>query len=780
MPQHLQLPPPRSVSSRRTSQPGGKRPSRQAGEHGTHLKEQLATVVQKPRRLDAGVDPKLVFKISAQSRPTEETFLNRGLKVLGETVDYTYFVLTDDQGSSLAADLDKYAKTGSLKSFFDLVKDIEPYGPEDRMGPGLEEIGLEYTGQRTLDVAIWPSGKVQEAQDRATTVEAVVERSGGTILLRSITPRRSYLRISVSSKTLNDLLDVSAIETIRTPPVPYLDFREWWNADSQSLQRATENGTVVGILDDSPHPGHPLLQGLILSDEHLAPESYQWQRRGTHGTEVAGRVLYPNLHDELRDLKPLTAVGAVRSVRVLEPDPNFPGTTRFPTFGFPHQLVEDGIRHLHSTYGVRLFNLSLGYSEAFNDIHVGALTEVIDDLVRELDIVVVIPTGNVSISIEAQTPSGHHVFDDKPDYFYTREHRLAEPGPAALAITVGSIALSGASAERPNNYGWMAVAEAGEASPFTRSGPGLGTNKKRLNKPEIVDYGGNVVVNDSGHVVQNEPGASVVTPSFKSDGQRLLSAVNGTSFAAPAVARVAADIADAYPSASANQIRSLLGLSAKLPKATKNVDEDHPNSWLYGYGRADREAALSSNSNRVTLTYDGDMPVDTVQIHPLPVPDIFRRGTKAGERTITVSLAFDPPVRRQRREYLAGSMQVDIFRDVDPDSLQEILAKQDPDEPLPPITGRRRLDLAPGSDSFLSSTLQVRNWSRKKTFVDDSDTFYVVVTHKAQTWARHDPNYTHQRYALSVCLEDQHLVEADLYQMVSQRLQLPIRSRVTG
>lgn len=781
MPQHLQLPQPQQVPSRRTSQAGGKRPTRQPGVHGGHLKQQLTRVVQKPRRLDEGVDPRLVFKISAQSRPTEETFLNRGLKVLGETVDYTYFVLAEDQGSSLATDLEKYTKTGNLKSFFDLIEGIEPYGPEDRMGPGLDEAGLEYTGQRTFDVAIWPSGRMLEAQARATTVETVVEQStNDSVLLSSITPRRSYLRVSVSSKTLNDLLDVSVIETIRTPPVPYLDFRDWWSADTQSLQRETKSGGVVGILDDSPHLEHPLLKELVLSDEHLAPDSYGWQRRGTHGTEVTGRVLYPNLHDELRARETLTAVGSVRSVRVLEPAPGLPGTSRFATFGFPHQLVEDGIRHLHSKYGVHVFNLSLGYAEPFNDLHVGALTEVIDDLVRELDIVVVVPTGNAPITFHAETLSGHHVIDDKPHYFFSKEHRLSEPAPAALAVTVGSIALSGASAERSNQYGWRAVAEPDEASPFSRSGPGLGTNKKRLNKPEVVDYGGNAVVNDSGHIVQNEPGASIVTPSFKADGQRLLSAVNGTSFAAPAVARVAADIADAYPNASANLIRSLLGLSARLPKSATSAGENHLNSWVYGYGRPDREAALSSNSNRVTLTYDGDMPIDTVQIHPLPVPEIFRRGTKAGERSITVSLSFDPPVRRQRREYLAGTMQVDVFRDIDADSLREMLAKQDPDDPQPLITGRQRLKLTPGSDSFLSSTLQVRSWSRRKTFVDDSDTFYVVVTHKAQTWARDDPEYMRQRYALCVCLEDQHLVEADLYQTVSQQLQIPIRARVVG
>lgn len=86
------------------------------------------------------------------------------------------------------------------------------------------------------------------------------------------------------------------------------------------------------------------------------------------------------------------------------------------------------------------------------------------------------------------------------------------------------------------------------------------------------------------------------------------------------------------------------------------------------------DRAISSGGTRATMTYDGEMPVDTIRIHPIPVPDLFRLGSGA-ERSITVTLAFDPPVRRQRREYIAASMQVDLYRNMDPDELASILRK---------------------------------------------------------------------------------------------------------
>lgn len=698
--------------------------------------------------------------------------------MLGETADFTYFVLADDYGNELARALESYAQDNALKSFFDVVDQIQAYGPEDRRGFGLDTLSALPNQTYKVDVSIWPAGNLTEARARADLVGGVVESSGGQVLLSSVTTRRSYLRVEVSHSGLADLLDTSVVETVRTPPVPFLDFHDWRELGEAQITRTAVSSGVVGILDDSPESSHPLLRDLVLSDDNLAPAGYAWARRGSHGTGVAGRVLYPDLHRELREMAPLTSVGAVRVVRVLEQKNTWPSDgPRFPTYALPQDLVEQAVRHLHSNYGVRVFNLSFGYAEPFNEVHVGPLTELIDELVRELDVVIVVPTGNAPVDINAQTASGHHIIDDKPAYFATPEHRLAEPAPAALAVTVGSIALSGAAAEMPGRIGWIAASEEDELSPFSRTGPGLGTAEKRLNKPDVVHHGGNFVVNDSGMVVKNDLGASLVSTSYSSGGGRLFAAVNGTSFATPAIARIAADVAHRYPDASANLIRSLLVGSAIHPEPASSLAENHDRHRAYGYGLPDRDRALSSDSNRVTMIYDGQMPVDTVQIHPLPVPEVFRRGS-GGERSISVSLAFDPPVRRQRREYLAATMKIDVYRNTDLNTLADILQRQDPEDPADIIRDRRRLKLEPGSNSFTNSTTQVRTWTARNSFSNDDETFFIVVTHKAQVWARDDPEYAFQRYALAATLEDRHLVELNLYQELAQRAQVPARVRV--
>ena len=61
-------------------------------------------------------------------------------------MDYTYFVLTDDEGEALERDIQRYVQSGDLRSFFNLIEDIEPYGPLDRVGPGLTKSIEDFDG----------------------------------------------------------------------------------------------------------------------------------------------------------------------------------------------------------------------------------------------------------------------------------------------------------------------------------------------------------------------------------------------------------------------------------------------------------------------------------------------------------------------------------------------------------------------------------------------------------------------------------------------------------
>ncbi len=786
MPLHPELPSRRTVDSRRTPNVAPRPPQRNPRRHGQQLGQQL-TDVQAARPINSGVDPDLVFKLRAEGgRLNEEMLATRGVTPLAETADYTYFVLSQDEGRALAEALRAYSTgadqdgaKGPARSLFDRLAAIEPYGPDDRRGPGIDEI--DTTAIRVVvDVSIWASNDLAEAQRRTQTVLRVLARSDGEVLHRDVTARRTMLRVALSPAGVLDLLNTSVVERLRTPPVPFIDPSDWRHVTAAELTVDPQIGGIVGVLDDAPATGHPLLDGLVASVTEIGPAGYAWPAQGHHGSQVVGRVLFPQLHEELRAHASITAVGQVHVARVLEPSPHDPRDTRFPGGDLgepPHLVVERAVRLLQERHGVRVFNLSFGYRDAYVATHVSELTEVLDDLARELNVVIVVPTGNAPVDLHGRMVSGHHAHADYPGYLSDPAHRLAEPAPAALALTVGAVAHSDAPTERtPPRIGDRAVAGVGDLAPFSRTGPGIGPHAARCNKPDVVHEGGNWVLNDTGQIVQEDAGVAVISTALDASG-RLFRACCGTSFAVPAVARCAADVLHAYPQASANLVRALVAISAQDPPGAQLISDVVKRRRLYGAGVPASDRATSSGARRVTMTFDGNMAVDTVVIHPLPVPPAFATG-KSATRRIAVSLAFDPPVRRQRREYLAGTMQVDLYRAIDADELAEIVARQGPDDPQPVIKDRRRVGkLEPGVDSSRYATLQTRVWTPKLLKVDDGDTYFLAVTHRSQTWARNS-DYEHQRYAVVVTLEDQSLVDVDLYASVTQQVRTAVRARI--
>ena len=328
MPLHPELPERRQLSSRRTPSGGSPPPQRNPRRHGRALSDELSEV-QRQRRIDSGIDPDLVFKIrTARSLVDTATLERRGVFILGETVDWTYFVLAHDEGSALGDAIlayrqggaDEEGAKGPLSSLFDKIDAIEPYSPEDRTGPGLDEI--EWIAERAVvDVSLWPADDYREAERRAGIVMGVLNLRNGEVLHRAIGTRRNVLRVSVTEEGLLDVLNTSVVERARTPPVPFIDRSDWWDVSVGDLTLTPEGGVPVGVIDDAPATGHPLLDGLVASVTEVGPAGYHWPAPGFHGTAVVGRVLFPRLEAELRSHSPITARGTVHVARVLEPRP---------------------------------------------------------------------------------------------------------------------------------------------------------------------------------------------------------------------------------------------------------------------------------------------------------------------------------------------------------------------------------------------------------------------------------------------------------------------------
>jgi hypothetical protein len=664
--------------------------------------------------------------------------------------------------------LDAYTAAGQRRdgapdlTFFEHVVEILPYGPEDRRGPGVGESELVVAvDPQVVDAIVWPSSDFNEASRRIEEVREVVDVHSGEILTFDNRPRYTVVRARVGADGIRALLQLAVVERLRTPPVPYLEPTTWRQMNAQDLPTPDRiDGVPIGMVDDAVKE-HPLLGASIASRESF-PSGHSWGEPSDHGTMVAGRIIFGDIESALAGDTPWVALGPLHAVRVLEQNPNDPTDAMFPTDVPHHVLIEDAVRSLHER-GVRVINLSIAERVAFSGPHLSLWSERMDELARELDVLIVVAAGNQSAR---DLPQGQSILDAYPDYLLGDECRVAEPGAGANMLTVGSVArlVAPQRLDGRQMLGDRAVAEKGEPSPFTRSGPGAAGGIK----PDVIHHGGNWVLNDADMVERNDYGVSAI--STKGGGEQpYFGIANGTSFAAPLVTRSAARILDRYPGTSANLARALIGASAKPLQTPGSLDEK-ARRRLSGYGSLSDHDVVESGVNRVALMYQGEIAPDTVVVHPVPIPREFMEAS--GERRIITALAFDPEVRRTRRDYLTATMKFHLVRGMTMEEIEGIwqVQPQEKDDRIPLPSDRRRPELAPGSSECLGATLQVRSFSRRNADILDSEGFHVVVEHRTATW--YDAGDDMQRYALVVVVEDKEREGVDLRALVEAQLEI--------
>jgi hypothetical protein len=261
--------------------------------------------------------------------------------------------------------------------------------------------------------------------------------------------------------------------------------------------------------------------------------------------------------------------------------------------------------------------------------------------------------------------------------------------------------------------------------------------------------------------------------------QRLFSYDVGTSFAAPRVARLAALShyqlkeqlkEEPHP----NLVRAVLANSASIPPETASLLDQafgqHAKIKVCGYGLPDDDFALYSWDRRVTLLAQEQIKLDHFQIFSVPIPESFRNAS--GQRVISVSLAFDPPVRR-RFDYLGVEMDMFLIRGKTLGEVHDAFKKIAPDEDASEAIGSPyRIDLEPkatsrqGGYSRKKSTLQRGLFTMKRKGQKDYGDTYLLVVRAERKWA--SAAIESQDYAVAVTLTAD---EPKLYNQVRQRIQ---------
>ena len=280
---------------------------------------------------------------------------------------------------------------------------------------------------------------------------------------------------------------------------------------------------------------------------------------------------------------------------------------------------------------------------------------------------------------------------------------LLDPAPAALALTVGALCpdhgqgatslgrrrrdtCRGARKTQPSNQGWSWADGHGQAG---------------ARAP-----GGSLAVDsaDVALVDMRDPSVRVIGAGAGWDIQASRRR-HRTSYAAPLVTHAALRILGHYPRLSANAVRALLLCSAPGsrtrvgPGESRRAPAAKTHHWIRARLRAPRR---SQRRSPAVLIAEDEIVVDDVHLYASsPVPETFYE--PGGWRRLTAALAYDPPVRPTRLDYLASHMNVQVYFGVPVATVRAAYVKEaGAEDESPPELERYKRDLQP------SSTIEAR------------------------------------------------------------------------
>jgi hypothetical protein len=754
-------------------------------EHGGVLRSQVTEAIQQIIRQPrpASIDPALILRVRLSANVDDDAWRNAGLTLVGKDGSRVLVLFASDtELTEFRRRLDAYQsgpgpdqKNAPYTPLFANIDGVGRIQPLDRIGRLLKLERIERPEDfadgttYTVDLELWHTGDIQDCRKRLDQVSAFITSGGGRVTDIYVGASLVLARVKAGGGTIRTLLTLDSVASLDLPPRVSIRVSQQLNTGLQNLGPIfAPPGDAQGIcvLDSGVTAGHPLLAPAMGETTAVPPRLGTAADVNGHGTGVAGIALYGDIQ-ECIDSGTFVPLLRLFSARVLNQNNEFDDETLITT------QMRQGIEYFKNTYGCRVFNASLGDDRMpFNGGKVSAWASILDDLARELNIVIVVSAGNYDHEPSADATPDDHI-QGYPRYLLESPAKIIEPATGCIVLSVGSIVNSanlplgtqGRVALRP-------IAQPGQPSPFTRSGPGI----QGAIKPELCETGGNSAYDGAiGRLQTNLVELSVV--SLNRDYlQRLFSTDIGTSYASAKVAHSAARICSQFPDASANLVRALLAASAEVPPESRELLEsisDNAVLQLCGYGLPSLPRAMFSDSNRAILYAENELPFDRFHIYEVPIVEEFC--VVDGEREIAVALAFDPPVRHSRLDYLGTTMSFRLIRGKTVEDVAAAFKQQDSTQPkVQSISVPYDCSMSPGPTTREGSTLQKAAFVMKKKPRDYGETYFLVVRCH-QKWAPHE--LSPQRYAVVVTI--QHRAEVDLYARIQARLQQPVRLRAT-
>ncbi|MEL4388281.1 S8 family peptidase [Shewanella xiamenensis] len=269
---------------------------------------------------------------------------------------------------------------------------------------------------------------------------------------------------------------------------------------------------------------------------------------------------------------------------------------------------------------IKVWNLSLGGASPVSKSEISTMALMLDEFQDKYGCLCVVAAGNYEKSIREWPP------------IMELEDGVSTPGDSVRALTVGSIA---------HVDGFV---KSNEPSSFSRKGP----VSNYVQKPEVVHFGGNILMNGGQPIVLG-------VNSIDIDGNSHHDI--GTSFSTPIVSSIAANLfAKIGERATPSLVKALIIHSA-------NLNHDIPEIYksYYGWGKPQNsDDILSVKDYESTMVFEGLAQKSfEIQKLPFPIPNCLRTDEGKVRAEFFITLVYQPELDPQRAfEYCQMDVKV--------------------------------------------------------------------------------------------------------------------------
>ncbi|SDP99705.1 Subtilase family protein [Mucilaginibacter sp. OK268] len=548
-----------------------------------------------------------------------------------------------------------------------------------------------------------------------------------------------------------------------------------------------ENSVLICLLDSGVNNRHPLITPFLPNDRLYAYNSDwgnfdSWSGEG-HGTGMAGLALYGDLTEAFASRERIVITHALESFKIKQygvvNDPDLYGTITLNAINQP-AITHPGNR--------RVFCLSITDADFAFRGRPSSWSAMIDRIAY----------GKAS---EASPPqlllisSGNVFTNQHIDYTDLNDtSSVHDPGQAYNALTVGSYTMKDRldAATLPE---WRILAPRGGMSPSNSTS--LLWDSQWPIKPDIVMEGGNMTTNqvDVSHV----PELQLISTS-KRHQDNVLQFFGDTSGAAALAAKLAAEIATAYPLYWPETVRGLIAHSAEYSAQMLGNGRHFPTTSAekrtllrrYGHGVPNLQRALYSASNCLHMIIERTIqPFQQVgtnspkyhqyHLYQLPWPaDILRNELAESNVRLKITLSYfiepNPGDRRYVNNFQYHSHSLDFIlikpaEDLDTFKLRVSKAAEDDES-----------DENVNREGEVWSLKSARNrGSLKKDFIAtsgaDLSTRHVLAVYPKNGWYRTRKKLglanSIVRYSLIVSIETEN-VDVNIYNPVLQMVTIEL------